>query len=184
MSKLFLIIGNSGAGKDTLIKEVAARAPNKIKIARRVVTRATSDIEDYESVNTDEFFKIKESREFILDWESYDTYYGVRKEVENWLKAKHPVMINVSRQVIDLVKEKYPGTKIIFVRVPLTVTTERIIERKRETYEKVLDRVVRAQDQQDYNDADLIVENIGNIEETSKIILDYILDVLEENNAE
>ena len=181
MSKLFLMVGNSGAGKDTLIKKVTEIAPTKIKIARRVVTRATSDVEDYESVDTEEFLKLKKSGEFILDWESYDTYYGIRKEVEDWLKAKHPVMINVSRQVIDIVKEKYPDTKVIFVRVPLAVTTERIIERKRETYEKVLDRVVRAQDQQDYNDADLIVDNVGDIEETSQKILDYILRVLEKN---
>lgn len=184
MSKLFLMVGNSGAGKDTLMKKVAELAPTKIKIARRVVTRAISDVEDYESVDTEEFLKLKESGEFILDWESYDTYYGIRKEAENWLKAKHPVMINVSRQIIDIVKEKYPDTKVIFISVPLAVTTERIIERKRETYEKVLDRVVRAQDQQDYYDADLIVDNVGNIEETSQKILDYILDVLEENNAE
>jgi ribose 1,5-bisphosphokinase len=184
MSNLFLIIGNSGAGKDTLIKEVAARALNEIKIARRVVTRATSDVEDYESVDTDEFFTLKESGEFILDWESYDTYYGIRKEVEHWLKAKYPVMINVSRQVVDIVREKYPDTKVIFVRVPLEVTAERIIERKRESYEKVLDRVVRAQDQQDYKNADLIIDNVGNIEETSQIILDYIYNALKENNSE
>jgi hypothetical protein len=43
---------------------------------------------------------------------------------------------------------------------------------------------VRAQDQQDYQNADLIVDNVGKKEETSQIILDYIFDVLKETNAE
>ncbi len=51
MSKVFLIIGNSGAGKDTVIDEVLRRFPShykKLKVPKRVITRKSSDSEKFE----------------------------------------------------------------------------------------------------------------------------------------
>jgi ribose 1,5-bisphosphokinase len=179
MSILFLVIGNSGAGKDTVIKAVLEKYPPQkktLKVPRRVVTRKISLTEDFESVDVDTFLKLKEEDELILDWASYDHYYGIRREINEWMKSGHPVMVNVSRNIIESARERFPKVKVIFIRVPLDITADRIIERGRESYEEVLDRVVRAQNLQDFHNADLIVENVGKIEETSQKILEFIID--------
>lgn len=181
MSILFLVIGNSGAGKDTVIRAVLEKyPPNKktLKVPKRVVTRKISLTEDFESVDIDTFLKLKEEDELILEWESYDHYYGIRREINEWMRSGHPVMVNVSRNIIELARKRFPRVKVIFIRVPLDITADRIIERGRESYEEVLDRVVRAQNLQDFQNADLIVDNVGKIEETSQKILDFIVNTL------
>jgi len=181
MSKLFIIIGNSGAGKDTIIEEVQKRFPpqyKKVKIPKRVITRQDSDTEKFEPVDKETFFKMRQSGEFILEWESYEHFYGIRHEVQDWLNAGYPVLMNVSRKVVLTAREKFPEVKVIFIRVPLEVTVDRIIERGREPYKEVLDRVIRAQEHQDYEGADFIVDNVGKFEETSEKVLSYILDSL------
>lgn len=181
MSKLFIIIGNSGAGKDTIIEEVHKKFPpqfKKLKIPKRVITRQSSDTEKFESIDKETFFKLRQSGEFILEWESYQHFYGIRHEVQDWLNAGHPVIMNVSRKVVHIARDKFPDVKVIFIRVPLEVTADRIIERGRESYKEVLDRVVRAQEHQDYEGADLIVDNVGKFEETSQKVLDYMVESL------
>ncbi len=121
------------------------------------------------------FYKLRESGEFILEWESYEHFYGIRREVLDWLDAGHPVLLNVSRNVVQTAREKFPDVRVIFIRVPLDVTADRIIERGRESYKEVLNRVVRAQEHQDYEGADFIVDNVGNPGETSQKVLDYLV---------
>jgi ribose 1,5-bisphosphokinase len=183
MSVLFLIIGNSGAGKDTIIKSIKENFPSKLyelKIPRRVVTRQASDTENFESVDAETFHKLRESGEFVFEWESYEHFYGIRKEILDWLRKGHPVMVNVSRKIINHAKQKFPNAKVIFIRVPLEITADRIIERGRESYEEVLNRVVRAQDHQDYEEADLVVNNVGKIMETSNKVLEFMLKTIKE----
>ncbi len=178
MSKVFLIIGNSGAGKDTIIDEVHRKFPShytKLQVPKRVITRQSSDTEKSESVDTETFYKLRESGEFILEWESYEQFYRIRREVQAWLDAGHPVLLNVSRNVVQTAREKFPDMRVFFIRVPLNVTADRIIERGRESYKEVLNRVVRAQEHQDYEEADFIVDNVGNLEETSQKVLDYLV---------
>ena len=147
-----------------------------MKIPRRVVTRdATYDTEVYESVDVDTFLAMRDEGEFILDWESFENYYGIRKEVLNWLEEGHPVMINISRSVVEYAKGIFPRVKVIFVHVPLEVTADRIIDRGRETFEEVLDRLVRAQGSQEYQAADLVVENEGDLERISKMVIGFMI---------
>jgi phosphonate metabolism protein PhnN/1,5-bisphosphokinase (PRPP-forming) len=104
MNKVFLIIGNSGAGKDTIIDEVLRRFPShykELRVPRRVITRQSSDTEKFEPVDTETFYKLRESGEFILEWESYEHFYGIRREVHDWLDAGHPVLLNISRNVVQ-----------------------------------------------------------------------------------
>lgn len=186
MSILFIIIGNSGAGKDTIIEEVHKRFPpqyKKVKIPKRIITRQGSDTEKFKPVDKETFAKMRQSGEFILEWESYEHFYGIRHEVQDWLNAGHPVLMNISRKVVFTAREKFPDAKVIFIRVPLKVTADRIIERSRESYKEVLDRVVRAQEHQDYEGADLIVDNVGKIEETSQKVLDYMLESLSKHRT-
>jgi ribose 1,5-bisphosphokinase PhnN len=86
--------------------------------------------------------------------------------------------LNVSRNVVQTAREKFPDVRVIFIRVPLDVTADRIIERGRESYKEVLSRVVRAQEHQDYEGADFIVDNVGNLEETSQKVLDFLVESL------
>ncbi|MHA1340549.1 MAG: phosphonate metabolism protein/1,5-bisphosphokinase (PRPP-forming) PhnN [Promethearchaeota archaeon] len=182
ISKLFLIVGNSGSGKDSLINEVVKNFPKdlpEVKVPKRVITRPPSpETEDYESVDEETFLKMKENGEFALDWHIYGLYYGVRKEILDWVKNKHPVLINVSRKILDEAKKKFPNVKIIFIKVPFEITAQRIRERGREDEEMIKERLERARKNQDCPQADYVVDNSGDLEEAGKKLLEIILSEL------
>lgn len=186
MGKLFLIIGNSGSGKDSLIWEVQKNFPKglpEVKVPQRVITRPPSpETEDFESVSEEEFLKLKEQGEFALDWHIYNLYYGVRKEVEEWVAAGHPVLINVSRTIIDDARKKYPECKVVFVKVPFEITAQRIKDRGREDEEKMKPRLERARKNQNFPGADFVVDNSGDLEVAGQKMLETILREYRKDN--
>ena len=67
--RLFLIVGNSGSGKDSLLAEVLTRWPiseKPIRIPQRYITRPAHDSEQYISVTTREFGDLNRLREPFL----------------------------------------------------------------------------------------------------------------------
>jgi ribose 1,5-bisphosphokinase len=180
MAKLFFIVGNSGSGKDSLIRYVQKNFPSELKSVKvpiRVITRPPSpETEDFESVTVEQFQKLKNNGAFVLDWFIYELYYGVRKEIDEWMAGGHPVLINVSRNIIESAKSRYPNLKIVFVRVPIDVTTKRIKDRGRENEESMKERMERASKMQDQPDADFIVDNSGDLEAAGKVLLNYIVE--------
>lgn len=181
MNHIFLVVGNSGSGKDSLIREVQKRYPSDkitIKVPIRVITRPQSPrTEDFESVDEKTFLKLKNEGAFALDWHIYDMYYGVRKEIIEWADQGHPVLINVSRNIIESARKRYPGIKVIFVRVPFEITEKRLQKRGRERGDALNNRLERARKNQELHSADFVVENSGDLADAVNTILDYILKI-------
>jgi ribose 1,5-bisphosphokinase len=180
MTKLFLVVGNSGSGKDSLIQAVKNNFSfqnKEIKVPIRVITRpASPDTEDFESVSGDAFNNLKNQGEFALDWYIYGLYYGVRKNIDLWISQGHPVLINVSRSIPNSAKQKYPDLKVIFVKVPFEITANRIRERGREDDESMKKRLERARKKQNLPSADYVVDNSGDLEVAAKQMLKYVIE--------
>ncbi len=178
--QLFLIVGNSGSGKDSLIEEALKDYPEDkkpIKIPRRYITRLPHETEPFISVTEEEFLKLKEEDKFILDWHIYDLYYGVPASVLDWLKDDINVLVNVSRSILDEARQKIPGVKVIFVQVPFETTKERILSRGREDENDPVfkERLERAKKKQTLPSADKVIDNSGPLEEGGKELRDYLL---------
>ena len=182
MSKgqLFLIVGNSGSGKDALIKEALDHWPANlppVKIPRRYITRPPHETEPFISVTEDEFKKLKADGKFCLDWFIYDLYYGVPDEIMNWVENGDLVLVNVSRNIIPEARKKYPEMKLIFVSVPFEITQSRVKSRGRESENDPVfkERIERAKQHQEQNDADFIVDNSGALEIGATKLREYLL---------
>jgi ribose 1,5-bisphosphokinase len=177
---IFLIVGNSGSGKDSLIKSVMEKWPKDrppIKIPQRYITRPPHETEPFISVSVEEFQKIKKANKFLFDWFIYDIYYGVPREVLDWVNQGHHVLINVSRNIIPQARQQVKNLKVIFVYVPFDVTQARVKSRAREKEDdpQFKERVERAKTMQDMPDADFIVDNSGALEIGAQKLLDYLL---------
>lgn len=178
--RLFLIVGNSGCGKDTLITEVLARWPESVKplrIPQRYITRPAHDSELYRSVTPAEFKDLKRNKKFCLTWRVYHTDYGVPSIVLEWLNRKHHVVVNVSREIIPQARRLIPNLKVIFVSVPLEISMHRMISRRRETENErsFQQRLQRAKENQTLKGADFIVDNSGSLDMSAKKLLSYLL---------
>ena len=176
---LFLLIGNSGSGKDSLIQWVLnawppAKMPPFVPI--RVITRPPSpETEGFESISEEEFHQMAEAGAFSLQWKSYGNYYGVRNEIKEELANGRSVLVNVSRQIVDETRKRFPKVKVIFVQVPLTMIEARVRSRGREIGSDLEERVVRARENPEFPNADYIIDNSSSIDIAGKQFLNILL---------
>ncbi|MFX1312664.1 MAG: phosphonate metabolism protein/1,5-bisphosphokinase (PRPP-forming) PhnN [Promethearchaeota archaeon] len=178
---LFLVVGNSGAGKDSIIYGVINKYPSNLKkiyAPKRYITRAPSETEKNISISPLDFKKMEEDGKYALQWHIYSLNYGIPIEIENWLKKGHPVIINVSRTVVCEAKEKYKNIKVIFINVPFEITYQRIKDRKRESKELLDKRIERAKNNQTFPEADFVVDNSGKLDDAINQLLEYIINIM------
>jgi len=165
---LFLVVGPSGAGKDTLI-EGARRALGedpRFVFARRVITRARdAGAEDHDPVDLEEFHRREREGAFALAWEAHGLRYGIPRAIEDELRAARHVIVNVSRAVITAARARYRPLAVIEVWAPTLVLAERLAARGRESVEEVSRRLERSAAIA-VEGADVRrVENAGSVEE-------------------
>ncbi|MFX1324127.1 MAG: phosphonate metabolism protein/1,5-bisphosphokinase (PRPP-forming) PhnN [Promethearchaeota archaeon] len=185
LGTLFLVVGNSGSGKDSIISGVVKNYPSELKqlyAPKRYITRSPSKFEDNLSITTEQFKEMEKKGKFALKWHIYELDYGISLEIEEWLKKGHPVIINVSRTVLDEAREKYDNIKVIFIEVPFEITYQRIKDRKRETQDLLNKRIERARNNQKLPEADFIVDNSGELNDAIARCLKYIKRVIKSRN--
>jgi len=142
---LILIVGPSGAGKDTLLNGVRAGMGehNGMRFVRRVITRP-GDVgeEDHESV-TEQVFELREQAgDFALHWRAHGLRYGIPADISFDLARGRVVIANVSRAVLAEAAAKFP-VGIIEITAPRAMLESRLAERGREDASDVARRLAR-----------------------------------------
>ncbi|MHA2124731.1 MAG: phosphonate metabolism protein/1,5-bisphosphokinase (PRPP-forming) PhnN [Candidatus Hodarchaeales archaeon] len=178
---LFLVIGNSGSGKDSIISGVVNEYPSnltEIFSPKRYITRPSSEFEENITVTKQDFETMEKNGKFALTWHIYNLNYGIPIEIEKWLKKGHPVIINVSRTIVKEARKKYANVKVIFIEVPLEITVQRLKSRNRESRELVKKRIERANNNLKFSGADFIVDNSGDLMDAVAVCLNYLVKVV------
>lgn len=145
--KLVLVVGPSGAGKDSIIDAARRRlaGQGRFRFARRVITRpATAGGEDHEALSEDEFARQERAGAFALTWRAHGLRYGLRKSVEEDLAAGCCVVVNVSRAVIADIRRRFPDAVVAWIAAPTATLRQRLLARGRETPAQIERRLLRA----------------------------------------
>jgi len=143
---LVLVVGPSGAGKDTLIgaAKAALAGDARFNFPRRVVTRAAMvELEDHDSVDVTEFNRQKQRGAYALDWEAHGLCYGVPAAIDAAMVAGRVVVVNTSRRVVERAIEKYPACHVLLVTARPEIRAKRLAGRGRETAAEVSARLER-----------------------------------------
>jgi ribose 1,5-bisphosphokinase len=138
---LVLVVGPSGAGKDTVLgmARLALAGDPRFRFVRRVITRpADAGGEDHEAVTEDAFVQ----RVFALHWQAHGLRYGIPLDVVDDVARGIVVVANVSRGVIAEAARRFP-VRVIEVTAPPEVLIRRLTERGRETADDVAKRLAR-----------------------------------------
>jgi phosphonate metabolism protein PhnN/1,5-bisphosphokinase (PRPP-forming) len=136
---LVLVVGPSGAGKDTLLSAAreAMRHDARFCFARRVITRPTdAGGEDHEAITEKEFA----ARDFALQWQAHGLRYGIPAEV---IGSRDITVANVSRTVIAHAAQRF-RVRVIEVTAPRTVLAARLAARGREDESDAAARLARS----------------------------------------
>jgi ribose 1,5-bisphosphokinase len=143
--RLILVVGPSGAGKDTLLglaKAACADDPN-IVFPRRVITRAASSSEDNEEVSPDGFQKALGRGDYAIHWEAHGHCYALSRTMDDELRAGRTVIANVSRTVIGAMRRAYRDVVVVSITAPPNVLAERLAMRGRSSDGKIEHRLGR-----------------------------------------
>lgn len=170
---LILVVGPSGAGKDTLIDRArVALAGDQVVFTRRIVTRPPSEAEQHDSLDDDAFSAALASGAFAFDWRAHGLRYAIPVAIEASLEAGATVVCNVSRGIVEALRRRYGRVRIVFVDAPLEVRLSRIAGRARQSEQA--DRGLREQ-ALSHAQADRLVWNDGDIETALAAFLEAIM---------
>lgn len=131
--RLVLVVGPSGAGKDTIIAGAkAACAGNPcIVFPRRIVTRAASAVEDHDTLNDTAFDQAVTDGGFAFWWQAHGLKYAIPLGIDDDIRAGHTVVCNVSRTIVVDVRTRYENVDIALVTAPADVLAARLAHRSR-----------------------------------------------------
>jgi phosphonate metabolism protein PhnN/1,5-bisphosphokinase (PRPP-forming) len=144
---LFLVVGPSGAGKDTLLagaRAALAEAPDFV-FPRRFVTRpADAGGEDHIPIAAADFEARAARGAFLASWHAHGLAYAVPVEIAEDLRAGRHVVVNVSRGVVGALGARHPSTLVIHVTAAPSALRGRLAGRARESAADVEARLARA----------------------------------------
>jgi ribose 1,5-bisphosphokinase len=163
--RLVLVVGPSGAGKDTLLglAKAACADDRNIVFPRRIITREASLSEDNEQVSPGTFEQSLARNEYAMHWAAHGHRYALSRAIDGDIRASHTVVANVSRTVIAAMRHAYANVLVISVTAPPNVLAERIAMRARGSDGNIEQRLHRT-----VNEAaavpDATIVNTGGIE--------------------
>lgn len=143
---LVLVVGPSGAGKDTLINAARSELADNPRFVfpRRVVTReAVAALEDHDTVTPAEFALQAANGAYALSWEAHGLRYGLPASIVDDIAAGRVVVMNASRAMVAAAKAKFPGTIAVLVEATPAVRASRLAGRGRESASEIEARLAR-----------------------------------------
>jgi len=139
------VVGQSGAGKDSLIAYARQRLSDDpgFCFPRRVITRDPHAVEDHDTLTEDEFATAEADGRFALAWAAHGLRYGIPALVDDHVRAGGVVVANLSRSVLAQVSRRYARPLVVEVTARPNVIAARLAARGRESDEDIAARMQR-----------------------------------------
>jgi guanylate kinase len=142
VSRAFVITGPSGVGKGTLIRGLMERVGD-LELSVSATTRAPRagerDGVDYHFLSPEEFDRLLAAGKFLEHADYAGNRYGtLRSELEDRLRAGHPVVLEIEVQGARQVREAMPEALRVFIAPPsLDALRARLMGRATDDSEEV-----------------------------------------------
>ncbi|MGE4371571.1 MAG: phosphonate metabolism protein/1,5-bisphosphokinase (PRPP-forming) PhnN [Xanthobacter sp.] len=192
---LVLIVGPSGAGKDTLMRLAqrklaqrnlaqaeSAKGDRKttahVHFARRLVTRslevaAFQSGEDHDILTPEAFARRRAAGAFVLAWRAHGLGYALGPEVRAQLSAGDCVVANGSRATLGEARARFAHLAVVLISAPQAVLAARLAARGRENELEIQERLSRAPAMP--VKPDLIIQNMGDPEDAATRLAAFIV---------
>jgi ribose 1,5-bisphosphokinase len=143
---LVLVVGPSGAGKDTLLTLARHRLAGdpRFVFPRRCVTRPAGGDEDHDTLDPAAFADAAADGRFLLHWQAHGLSYGVPASAAGDLARGCTVAVNASRAVVAEALPRFPRLAVAYITAPPEVLAQRLSARSREQASDAAARLARA----------------------------------------
>lgn len=159
---LFLVVGPSGVGKDSLLDGARANFSDDQSVIfpiRHITRPVNAGGEVHVPISEDAFHTHARNGKFALHWGAHGLYYGVPKSIDDHLGCGCNVIVNVSRAILDKARMIYPQLTIISITTQPAILAERLRARGRESEEDIQQRLKRASEMTPIGDDVMEVDN-------------------------
>ncbi|MDP3545401.1 MAG: phosphonate metabolism protein/1,5-bisphosphokinase (PRPP-forming) PhnN [Phreatobacter sp.] len=169
--RLVLVVGPSGAGKDTLIAAVRQRlaGDEAFLFPRRIVTRPPSSAEDNIEADEATFRTIAAAGGLALSWTAHNHHYGIPAVIDHALYGGRTAVCNVSREVVAAARQRYANVTVVEITAPPDVLKSRVAARSRPSDGDSAARVERRITHP--ADPDVVIVNDGPVEPAAARLL-------------
>lgn len=171
---MIVIVGPSGAGKDTLMEYAATQLSGRpgFYFTRRVITRSgAAGGENHDSVSMAEFNRLQDEGAFAVSWQAHGLKYGIPAVVHRHLDAGDVVIANGSRSALPHFGTAFSRLKVVNIVARPEVLARRLEQRGRESREDILRRLERSSLAVTGDFDVTTVDNSGAIEDAGQTIM-------------
>jgi ribose 1,5-bisphosphokinase len=164
--RLVLVVGPSGAGKDTLLglARAACADDGNVVFPRRVITREASASEENEEVSVGTFQAALTRGEYAMHWEAHGHCYALPRAIDDDIRAGRTIVVNVSRTVIGAMRRAYADVVVVSITAPPNVLADRIAMRARSSDGGIENRLRRTVEDDASAAPDVTIVNISTAE--------------------
>ena len=109
---LVVLLGPSGAGKDTLISYAVrelSRSPDVLFVRRAITRPADAGSEDHIAMAAEEFDAAIDDGRFSLTWAANGLRYGLPRSIEAHLAEGKVAVVNGSRGAWNVIRKVFPS---------------------------------------------------------------------------
>ena len=168
--RIIYIMGASGSGKDSLIREMLRRFRGyPLTCAVRRVTRPAAPGEKrHRFVSRERFEELLAAGHFSLHWARRGLQYGISARSELALAHGISLLVNGSRAAFPLALARYPDLIPVLVTARPHLIRERLLQRGRESGSELEERMADACRPVHFHGTNWIrIDNSGPLEEAA-----------------
>jgi len=172
--RLYVIVGPSGAGKDTLIDWLGRHLPpgHGVLFVRRAITRPPAlDSEIHEPMTEAEFAAAAAEGRFCLTWQAHGLSYGIPATARAYVEAGGVAVLNGSRHALPAILAVFPQARVIVVTVDPEERWRRLAARGREDKAAIAARVERSDGALGGIAVAAVVDNSGPVDEAGAALM-------------
>jgi ribose 1,5-bisphosphokinase len=178
-----LVVGPSGAGKDTLIDRAKTALSDNARIVfpRRLVTRPVSAFEDHDTLDEAAFEAGVQAGEYALCWRAHGLGYAIPGETIARARSGAVVVVNISRKLVEEARSRLPGVAVVEVTASFQTLARRLAARSRGEDGDLANRLARSTEIAPVR-ADLVIRNEATPQAAADELISFILSRIDQGN--